>query len=117
MSYILDQVLKKTRWRLFDRYSNGWAVQYSNCTQPLLDNLNTRLIWYSDPHCDFLFIKKHFIITKKNGLAYQEGIPIIMAGIEMQAIKAIPTGAPTIVPNCQSNFFFLDLHKKVENIC
>ena len=34
---------------------------------------------------------------------------MIMAGIEMHARRAMPTGASTIVPNCQSNFFFLDL--------
>lgn len=33
------------------------------------------------------------------------GIPIIIAGIAMPAIKAIPTGAPTSVPSCHRIFF------------
>ena len=33
-----------------------------------------------------------------------------MAGTDMPAISAIPTGAPTIVPSCHINFFFLN-HK------
>ena len=37
-----------------------------------------------------------------------EKLPISIAGTEMQAKNAIPTGAPTKVPNCQSNFFFRD---------
>ena len=36
-------------------------------------------------------------------------LPITMAGIEIPAIRAIPTGAPTIVPSCH-NSFFLRLH-------
>ena len=40
-------------------------------------------------------------------LPTQTGIPMIMAGMEMPAIRAIPTGAPTRVPNCHINFFFL----------
>ena len=35
-------------------------------------------------------------------------MPINIAGTEIHAKNAIPTGAPTKVPNCQSNFFFLD---------
>lgn len=35
------------------------------------------------------------------------GMPIIMAGIAMPAMSAIPTGAPTSVPSCQRIFFFL----------
>lgn len=35
-------------------------------------------------------------------------LPIIMAGTAIPATRAIPTGAPTNVPNCQSIFFFLD---------
>lgn len=35
------------------------------------------------------------------------GMPIIMAGIAMPAISAMPTGAPTSVPSCQRIFFFL----------
>lgn len=35
------------------------------------------------------------------------GIPIIMAGIAMPAMSAMPTGAPTSVPSCQRIFFFL----------
>lgn len=31
-----------------------------------------------------------------------------MAGTAIPATNAIPTGAPTSVPNCHSNFFFLD---------
>jgi hypothetical protein len=34
--------------------------------------------------------------------------PIIMAGTAMPATSPIPTGAPTSVPNCHINFFFLD---------
>ena len=34
------------------------------------------------------------------------GIPMIMAGIEMPAMSAIPTGAPTKVPSCHISFFF-----------
>ena len=37
-----------------------------------------------------------------------EKLPISIAGTEMQAKNAIPTGAPTKVPNCQSNFFLRD---------
>jgi hypothetical protein len=37
---------------------------------------------------------------------------MIIAGIEMQAITAMPTGAPTKVPSCHNNFFFLDLKQK-----
>lgn len=37
------------------------------------------------------------------------GIPMIMAGMEMPAISAIPTGAPTSVPSCHISFF-LRLH-------
>lgn len=36
----------------------------------------------------------------------QTGIPMIMAGMEMPAIRAIPTGAPTRVPSCHISFFF-----------
>ena len=35
-------------------------------------------------------------------------VPIIIAGTAMPATKAIPTGAPTKVPSCHNNFFFLD---------
>lgn len=35
------------------------------------------------------------------------GMPIIMAGIAMPAMSAMPTGAPTSVPSCQRIFFFL----------
>ena len=31
-----------------------------------------------------------------------------IAGTEIHAKNAIPTGAPTRVPSCHSNFFFLD---------
>ena len=31
-----------------------------------------------------------------------------IAGTEMHAKNAIPTGAPTRVPSCHNNFFFLD---------
>ena len=67
VSFILDwpfryqQVHKKTRWHPFVWYSNGWPVPNSNCIwipnlfgiQPLFDHLNTKLIWYSDPHCTY----------------------------------------------------------------
>ena len=33
-------------------------------------------------------------------------MPVIMSGIAMPAIKAIPTGAPTSVPSCHNIFFF-----------
>ena len=39
-------------------------------------------------------------------LPTQTGIPMIMAGMEMPAIRAIPTGAPTRVPSCHISFFF-----------
>lgn len=32
---------------------------------------------------------------------------MIIAGIAIPAIRVIPTGAPTKVPNCQRIFFFL----------
>lgn len=35
-------------------------------------------------------------------------LPMIIAGTAMPATNAIPTGAPTKVPNCHSNFFFRD---------
>lgn len=35
------------------------------------------------------------------------GMPMIMAGMAMPAMRAIPTGAPTSVPSCQRIFFFL----------
>lgn len=34
------------------------------------------------------------------------GMPMIMAGMAMPAIRAIPTGAPTRVPSCHRIFFF-----------
>jgi len=36
----------------------------------------------------------------------QTGMPMIMAGTVMPATRAIPTGAPTKVPNCHRIFFF-----------
>lgn len=33
---------------------------------------------------------------------------MIIAGTAIPAMRAIPTGAPTSIPNCQSIFFFLD---------
>lgn len=35
-------------------------------------------------------------------------LPIIIAGTAIPATNAIPTGAPTNVPNCHNNFFFRD---------
>lgn len=34
-------------------------------------------------------------------------MPIIIAGMAMPAMRAMPTGAPTNVPSCQRIFFFL----------
>lgn len=34
-------------------------------------------------------------------------MPMIIAGMAMPAIRAIPTGAPTNVPSCHRIFFFL----------
>jgi len=34
-------------------------------------------------------------------------LPINIAGIEMPAKRAMPTGAPTRVPSCHRSFFFL----------
>ena len=34
------------------------------------------------------------------------GMPMIMAGMAMPAMRAMPTGAPTSVPSCQRIFFF-----------
>lgn len=39
---------------------------------------------------------------------YQKSSPIIIAGTAIPATKAIPTGAPTKVPNCHKSFFFRD---------
>lgn len=33
---------------------------------------------------------------------------MIIAGTAMPATSAIPTGAPTKIPNCHKSFFFLD---------
>lgn len=33
---------------------------------------------------------------------------MIIAGIAIPAIKPMPAGAPTNVPNCHKSFFFLD---------
>ena len=35
----VQQVRKKTRWRPFVRYSNGWAIRYSN-------GINNQTIWH-----------------------------------------------------------------------
>ena len=56
--WIPDQYTIKPRWHQFSRYSNGWAVHYSNVIQ-IPDHLASNLfatIWiklyqYSDPHC------------------------------------------------------------------
>ena len=37
------------------------------------------------------------------------GTPMMIAGTAIAAIRLIPIGAPTIVPNCH-NIFFLRLH-------
>ena len=34
-------------------------------------------------------------------------MPMIIAGMAMPAMRAIPTGAPTNVPSCHRIFFFL----------
>lgn len=34
-------------------------------------------------------------------------MPIIIAGMAIPAMRAMPTGAPTNVPSCQRIFFFL----------
>lgn len=39
-------------------------------------------------------------------LAAQIGSPRINTGTDKPARRAMPTGAPTSVPNCQSIFFF-----------
>lgn len=57
--------------------------------------------------------KKHYHIVKHTYKFYckcknKYVLPIIIAGTAIPATKAIPTGAPTNVPNCHNNFFLRD---------
>ena len=49
------------------------------------------------------------VLKRANNLRpTQMGMPIIMAGTAIPASRAIPTGAPTNVPNCHRIFFLRD---------
>lgn len=77
---------------------------------------STNDIWYaifcqSTLECLFLEQKEKNVLNgtmlKPYGGRYF-CLPIIMAGTAIPATKAIPTGAPTSVPNCHSSFFLRD---------
>ncbi len=40
------------------------------------------------------------------------GMPMSMAGTEIPARRAMPTGAPTKVPSCHISFFLRDLQSE-----
>lgn len=67
-------------------------------------------MFFKEIDSKFIHIKlqqiKNTILTF---LPTQTGIPIIIAGTAIPAIRAMPTGAPTSIPNCHI-IFFLRLH-------
>lgn len=58
------------------------------------------------PHPSFSTFKE-CLVYPPTFLPTYTGIPMIIAGMAMPAISAMPTGAPTSVPNCHRIFFFL----------